>query len=138
MSATKVSVQNGQLEQIMAGLGEVVKIKLPASAALKVRRTVRAVTDHMKDVEEVRKAILDRHTKKDEEGNPVAGEREGTVQLVSVVEFAEEYSELMEHTVELEPIRLSWLAKDADALDKLELEPSVLINLGDLLIEDVE
>lgn len=133
-----VNLKNQDVPEALNALQELGKLKVNARAALSIRGIVKTLRDRKEDLEEVQKQITERYTEKDAEGNPVPGTEEGTVRITNFREFLEEVGELQEQTLEVQPVLLSWFAKDAAALDKLDVEPNVFIALGDLLIADVE
>lgn len=125
-----VKVQNGSLGQISEGLTEIMKCKLPMKTAMKLKAVAREIANLFEDFQELERALIDRHTRKDEEGNPVPGDREGTVQISNIQEFSDEFTELLQVENEVSPILVSWFPED------LEVETETLFKLGELLVDE--
>lgn len=122
-------VKNAELGRAAEALKALAAERLPVIGALRVRKLTRALTEHIADVEGVRKELLDRYGQKGEDGRLVVeGDR---ISLVpeTMLEFQAEFATLMagEFTTEY-PLRVSDLGVG-------EIAPQVLIGLGELLDE---
>ena len=94
-----------------------------------MRKLTRSLTEHLTDVEGVRKELLERYGQKGEDGKLIV---EGnTVPLIpeTMLEFQAEFAALMAGEFVTEyPVRVSDLGKG-------DIAPQVLIDLGGLLDE---
>ena len=122
-------LKNAELGRAIEALRALAAERLPVIGALRVRKLTRALTEHIADVEGVRKELLDRYGKKGEDGKLIV---EGnTVPLIpeTMMEFQAEFAALMagEFTTAY-PLRVSDLGKG-------EIAPQILIDLGGLLDE---
>lgn len=130
-------MNNVEAQQALQALTELARVKLPVSGALRVRKIIKALQAHMEDVEAVRIDIIGRYAKRDEDGHIITenNQENGTVVFEdddAKAEFLGEYQKLMAETWETDlTIRVSDLGSG-------EIEPAVLIALGDLLEEEIE
>lgn len=133
-----VTVKLSDTATMIEGVKGVIKLKVKASSALKLRAVAKALQDAHSDSEEVQKVIVDRYTEKDAEGKPVQGEKEGSVKITDMSALMKELAELAEQTVEVPVVKLSYFVAKAEDLDSLELDGAeAFILLGDLLEEDI-
>ena len=125
-------LKNAELGRAIEALKALAAERLPVSGALRVRKLTRSLTEHIEDVEGVRKELLERYGRKGEDGKLII---EGnTVPLIpeTALEFQGEFLVLMTGEWSTEyPLRVSDLGKG-------EIAPQVLIDLGGLLDEGAE
>ena len=119
----------GELYEAHAALGQLAAKELPIRSALKVRRLARAVVEHVTDANAERDKLIERFGQKDEAGHLVHGEG-NTIQLAFPAEFQAAWGELLAASVEIDDkLRLA----ESDLGDSIQIEPGVLLGLGDLL-----
>ena len=122
-------LKNAELGRAIEALKALAAERLPVSGALRVRKLTRSLTEHIEDVEGVRKELLERYGRKGEDGKLII---EGnTVPLIpeTMLEFQSEFAALMTGEWSTEyPLRVSDLGTG-------EIAPQVLIDLGGLLDE---
>ncbi len=118
----------GELYEASAALQVLATKEVPIKSALKVRRLARAVRDHVTDANAEREKLIDKYGQKDEDGQLA---REGdTIRLASPEEFQAAWTALLAETVEIED---KLVLHVADLGDSIQIEPGVLLGLGDLL-----
>lgn len=121
-----IVMSNVELVAANSALNELAQERLPVAGALRVRQVLRAVKAHLEDVDAVIAQIVERHALRDDDGN-VQQPSPGMVLLAD--EGQAEYAELMGQPAEFERgVRV------AD-LGKIDVKPSVLVELGTLLEE---
>ena len=122
-------LKNAELGRAIEALKLLAAERLPVIGALRVRKLTRALTEHIEDVEGVRKGLLDRYGKKDEDGKLIIEGNQIPLIPETMLEFQAEFATLMagEFTTEY-PVRVSDLGKG-------EIAPQILIDLGGLLDE---
>jgi len=122
-------LKNADLGRAIEALRSLAAERLPVIGALRVRKLTRALTEHIEDVEGVRKGLLDRYGKKDEDGKLIIEGNQIPLIPETMLEFQAEFATLMagEFTTEY-PVRVSDLGKG-------DIAPQVLIDLGGLLDE---
>lgn len=130
-----VKIKNGDIPNALASLNALSREKLPVKGALKVRKLNRTLTTAWSLVDEVRKKLLDEHAAKDEAGNNLAGDPapdgQATTKLADDKKqaFYAAWQELLGEEVEIND------TLKPDDLGNREIEPALLIQLGDLLEE---
>ena len=118
----------GELYEASAALQVLATKEVPLSGALRVRRLARAVRDHVTDANAEREKLIDKYGQKDEDGQLA---REGdTIRLAFPQEFQSAWGELLAENVEIED---KLVLHVADLGDSIQIEPGVLLGLGDLL-----
>lgn len=124
------TLTNRDAIQAMQGLEALSRVRLPVAGALRVRKVTKALKAHLEDVEAVRMQLLEDFCKKDENGKLViADNRYQFVSPKAEADFETQYGQLMTETWEHGySVRISDLGSG-------EIEPAVLIALGDLLEE---
>jgi len=128
-------LQNSSLPTALAALRILAERKLPVRVALKVTKLTRELNIAWEDVDKVRRSLVDEYTEKDESGDPVTGQSADGQSVVKIVEdkleeFGVAWTELLTGEVEFQTtISVSEFG------DAFEVEPSILIDLGDLLVE---
>ena len=122
-------LKNAELGRAIEALRSLAAERLPVIGALRVRKLTRALAEHITDVEGVRKGLLDRYGKKDEDGKLIIEGNQIPLIPETMLEFQAEFATLMagEFTTEY-PVRVS-------DLGKIDIAPQVLIDLGGLLDE---
>jgi hypothetical protein len=122
-------LKNAELGRAIEALKLLAAERLPVIGALRVRKLTRALAEHITDVEGVRKGLLDRYGKKDEDGKLIIEGNQIPLIPETMLEFQAEFATLMagEFTTEF-PVRVS-------DLGKIDIAPQVLIDLGGLLDE---
>jgi len=122
-------LKNAELGRAIEALRSLAAERLPVIGALRVRKLTRALTEHIEDVEGVRKGLLDRYGKKDEDGKLIIEGNQIPLIPETMLEFQAEFATLMagEFTTEF-PVRVS-------DLGKIDIAPQILIDLGGLLDE---
>ena len=123
------TIKNADLGRAIEALRSLAAERLPVIGALRVRKLTRALTEHIEDVEGVRKGLLDRYGKKDEDGKLIIEGNQIPLIPETMLEFQAEFATLMagEFTTEF-PVRVS-------DLGKIDIAPQILIDLGGLLDE---
>jgi len=101
---------------------------LPIPGALRVRRLMRAVREHVTDADAERNKLIEKYAQRDADGQIVRGE--GTIQLAEPAAFQSAWGELLAENVEIED-KLVLTVNDLG--DSIQIEPGVLLGLGDLL-----
>jgi len=122
-------LKNAELGRAIEALKLLAAERLPVIGALRVRKLTRTLTEHLTDVEGVRKGLLDRYGKKDADGKLIVEGNQIPLIPETMLEFQAEFATLMagEFTTEY-PVRVSDLGKG-------EIAPQILIDLGGLLDE---
>lgn len=106
---------------------ELVKQKLPVSAAFKLKTLTNKFNDELKKFNELRVQILDTHCKRNEDGSVVA-DQNGNYQFEqdALAKVAKEMGDLMAIEIEFEPIRLQ-------ALGDISMSAEDLFTLGEVI-----
>mgnify|MGYP006992520120 CR=1 FL=1 len=125
-------VKNAELGRAVEALKALAAERLPVIGALRVRKLTRTLTEHLQDVEGVRKELLDRYGRKDKDGKLIVEGNAVPLIPETMLEFQAEFATLMagEFTTEF-PLRVS-------DLGTIDVAPQVLIDLGELLDEGAE
>ena len=129
----KLLLTNGQTIAASQALAVLVKVKRPMLGALKMRQLARLVNTQIEDYDAERRKLLDAHGDRDETGK--LKEKDGQVLFAddaARAAFAADFAELLAATWEC-PVKLT--VKDFGGLD---VEPELLLALGDLLEEPTE
>ena len=122
-------LKNAELGRAIEALRSLAAERLPVIGALRVRKLTRALAEHIADVEGVRKELLDRYGKKDEDGKLIVEGNAVPLIPETMMEFRAEFAALMAGEFSTEyPVRVSDLGKG-------DIAPQVLIDLGGLLDE---
>lgn len=101
--------------------------KLPIRTAFKVKTLVNTFNEELKKFSELRKAIIERHCKKQDDGTPVLDEEQNySFEPEAVKALTSEMNELS--TIELE-----FNAIKIDELGHISLTTQQLFDLGDVL-----
>ena len=118
----------GELYEANDALQSLAAKSLPIPGALRVRRLMRAVREHVTDANAERNKLIEKYAQRDADGQIVRGE--GTIQLAEPAAFQAAWSELLAENVEIED-KLVLTVNDLG--DSIQIEPDVLLGLGDLL-----
>lgn len=118
----------GELYEANDALQSLAAKSLPIPGALRVRRLMRAVREHVTDANAERNKLIEKYAQRDADGQIVRGE--GTIQLAEPAAFQAAWSELLAENVEIED-KLVLTVNDLG--DSIQIEPGVLLGLGDLL-----
>lgn len=117
-------VSNTNFTNIMQ---ELVKQKLPVTAAFKLKTLTNKFNDELKKFNELRVQILDTHCKRNEDGS-VNADANGNYQFEqeSLAKVAKEMGDLMAIEIEFEPIKLQ-------ALGDISMSAEDLFTLGEVI-----
>jgi hypothetical protein len=118
----------------LIGIRELIDKELPAVAALRVRKLHTELSAAWKEVEAVKDLLISRYAEKDEAGNALTEVQNGH-ELVKLRPDANAEFETSWKALLAEPITVQTQLRMSD-LGDVKLTPALLINLGDLLIED--
>jgi hypothetical protein len=131
-----VTLTNGQVQEAVPVLHRLVMLKVPFRTALKMRKVIRQINEHLAGVEAERQKLLEEYADHDEAGKMVT---KRTPEGLDEVQFAEplkrqafeaEYRALMDTAAfECEPFAV------AD-LEKMEVTTADLLTLGELVAEE--
>lgn len=104
---------------------------LPLKLAFRLKGIVKTVREQFANYEEVRKAALTRHGRKNEDGSFVMDEHNNVLfEQDKLAEFAKEINELVNMDIELPTISVSELG------DKISLNLQEIEMLDGLIVED--
>lgn len=126
-------ISNGVTLAASQALAELVKVKRPMLGALKMRSLARVLGAQLEDFDAERQKLLACHGAKNEDGSPQT--QDGQIVFADDVArqaFSADYAELLNATWTC-PVTLT--VKDFGGV---EVEPELLLALGDLLEEPVE
>lgn len=119
----------GEIRPMVMTLPKVMKERLPTKTAYWFARTLRELTEHMKDFEEARRGLLERYAKKDKKGKFVVVN--GVYDVKNRKAFDKEFLELSNQEVEIrfEGVTLEQLGEaDVRSID--------MFNLGKLIKDE--
>lgn len=127
----KITMRNSEALQALWALRELAELALPVAGALRVRQVMRALQALAEDVEAERMKLLKAHAIVDEKGQPVPDER-GQAQFEDgkQADYTAAHAELMEA-----PWQHEYGIRVSDLGTKVEVKPSLLVALGNLLEE---
>ena len=125
-----------ELSQASHALAELMKESRPFRLGLALRRVARQIEPAVQDAAELERGVVERHARRDEQGEPVPGRNaEGEVQpgTVEIVDPAACHAELdaLRRTrirVQVEPLTLEELREPGP-----DVAPWVLMALGELI-----
>lgn len=103
--------------------------KLPFGPAMAIRKLVRELTAIQTDYDAERIKLLEQYAKKDDKGQFILVDNEAQFENGQREAFAVVHQELLNAPVEVS----AYL--ETRGLDKIEVEPVILVALGDLLVE---
>ena len=138
----------GDARGIMAGLPEVMKEKLPMKTSYWFARTIRELSDHMQDMEEVRKKLVEKYAAKDKKGNFI--EKNGQYDIKDIKGFNKEFQPILDQEVEIkyDGITLEELEKITGEQECPECKKKIpsqvifkgidIFNLGKLIVDPPE
>ena len=122
-----MQVTTGEALQALAAVRQLSNQKMPFGPAMAVRRMVRELGQVSEDAEAERQKLIVAHGVVGEDGKPkVEGNR---YVFADTAAFERAYADLMAAQVEV-PTALT-----AKGMDSVEVEPSLLLALGPLLVE---
>jgi hypothetical protein len=125
---------NKELLDGLSALLKICELKLPLKTGLKIRSMARSLNHLAQDIEAERQKLIEEFALKDDGGKPVivdVGNGVGRYEFADLAGYSQAYNELMSLPAEGQPAPLK-----EQELGNLEIEPSVLVLLGDLLVED--
>lgn len=103
-----IVIKNSQLnDDAIKALNEIIEMDINAVAAFRLSRVIKELSSIVEDKVKLEKKILDKWTKKDDDGNPVPAVDEngkvidGAVTIIDPNEFTKEMSELMDTETEI-------------------------------------
>jgi len=132
----KVAIKNGMLNPVFEGLGTLMQSdELGMELAFRVRRIIKKLTTQSELFEEQRSELLKKYSVLDENGEPVVNENRITIKDGKEAEFNEVFTVLANQTGDEVP---AIKASELVAQKKLKVKPMVLVQLGDLLIDDYD
>jgi hypothetical protein len=114
-----MEIKLGQIQKAQGAMSKLINMFMPIKVAFKVSRLAKAVNELLTTVEEQRKKLVEKLGKQQEDGS-------FTVTPNNVATFQEEFSSLLDETVELEwePMSFGDLGDiKLSAVDVLNLEP---------------
>lgn len=131
-----VTLTNGQVQAAVPILNRLVMLKVPFRTALKMRKVIRQINEHLAGVEAERQKLLEEYADHDEAGKVVTKKTAEGLEEVQFTEplkrqaFAAEYQALLETAAfECEPLTV------AD-LERMEVTTADLLTLGELVAEE--
>lgn len=128
-------MKNRELQIALAALRNLSEKKMPLKTGLKIRAMIRSLSHLAEDVESERKKLIDELSRKDKDGHPIVIQLENGLGRYdfgsNLGEFDRCYNELMDLDVAGRPAPLT-----VAELGDIEIEPTVLIGLGELLEDE--
>ncbi len=122
-----MQVKTGEALQALAAMRQLAGLKMPFGPAMAVRKMVRELDAVAQDAEAERQKLIVAHAVMGEDGKPtVEGNR---YVFADPLAFERAYADLMAAEVEIAT------ALTAKGMDSVEVEPSLLLALGPLLVE---
>ena len=122
-----MQVTTGEALRALKAVSQLAEMKMPFGSAMAVRKMVRELGQVSEDAEAERQKLILSHAVVGEDGNPkVEGNR---YVFADPWAFERAYADLMAAQVEV-PTALT-----AKGMDSVEVEPSLLLALGPLLVE---
>jgi hypothetical protein len=118
----------------LISLRELMDKELPAVAALRVRKLHNELSAAWKDVESVKEVLIQRYGQKDDAGKVLTEDMNGAEIIKLQPECAAEFDASWKALL-AEVITVNAQLRITDFGDT-KLTPALLINLGDLLVED--
>ncbi len=112
-------------------LAQLAQEKLPIGTGIKIRRLTRQVSDAAGDIDEERKALLEKHAKRDDAGAMVFVD-EAKTQISVAPEFGQDWQALLNMDADIiidRPLR-------PQDLNGIQIAPALLLGLGDLLTDE--
>jgi len=129
-----VKITNREAQRAIMALSELAGMDLRFDLALKIRKSMRELEAHLQDVEEERKKLVLKYAERDDAGKLVQPplSPDGTIQytIADRDAFSEEFNALMSVTFEA---TVDFTVAEFKTLGKVK--PSILVNLGDLLLD---
>lgn len=126
----KMKIKNGQLNNILRGLDELVELELRAALAFRIKSLYEKVAKQYELYAKMRNELLEKAAQRNEDGS--MRYVEGTQNVYIQEEFVEQIKELEEvEGDELSPLTLSELDKSG-----CNVKVSTMFRLGDLLVDD--
>lgn len=121
----------GEIRPMVAVLPKIMQQRLPVKTNYWFVRTLRELTEHMKDFEEARRKLLEKHGKRDKKGEFVVESGEYVIENRRA--FDEEFRELaaQEISIKFEGITL-------DQLGEADVRSIDIYNLGRLIKDEGE
>lgn len=123
-------MRNREMQVAIQALNKLSTIKLPVKTALKVRNMMRSLHHLAEDVEAERIKLIEELAEKDDTGKPVIENNQFQFGA-RLGEFNTAYEELMNCDAAGMPSPLK-----AYELDGIAIEPLLLYQLGDLLVDE--
>ncbi|MEZ4558745.1 MAG: hypothetical protein R3A10_07925 [Caldilineaceae bacterium] len=130
-----ITMANKDIAMAHEALLALAQMRVPTQTAMKVRRLARAVGPIAEDMQEERRKLIRQHGDLDEHGE-VQSDDAGKI-LFKTDDDREAFTAAMKElldlqtTLELQPLR-------ATEIGVKEIQPSVLVALGDLLVDDLD
>jgi hypothetical protein len=126
-----ITVQLGDLEGVLRGLGSIMYQKVPVKTAYRLSRLVKKLQDEHKNYEELRLRLCTEHCKKDEAGKPIVENGKFTG-LDEQEVFRKAFEELRSLTIEVdfEPMTSAFLEEIGVTLSGADV-----LALGEFLSE---
>lgn len=122
LSVKYLFMKNFEVQVLLSGLQQVKEVKLPGKISLAIIKNINKLADCQKNLEEVRKKLIEQYCEKDENGQPIL-EGEGEVKsykMADIDSFNNEYVSVMEQDADLVLDKIS--EQDVEKVDGLTLE----------------
>lgn len=126
-------LKNADVYTALLALNEIAKLTLPARGALRVRRLVRQLNELWEDVEAVRQMLLDRFAVRGTDGNP-QHVLQGGQEVIQIQPEHEEAFQMAWREVLGQEVEVAQALEPED-FGSVELQPALLIALGDLVAD---
>ena len=130
-----ITIRNAEIPAALEGLQELAQLKVPVAGALRVRKVLRALSEHWNDALEVRNQLARECCLLDDKGEPVQETQpDGSVTSpwrddAAREDFQQRWAELLAqeftHSYGIEIAHLG----------EIEVTAATLLKLGDLLVE---
>lgn len=122
------TISNGQAMLASRALQALMHVKRPVQGAMRMRALARALATQLEDVEAERRKLVEVYAAKDERGAPIVRDNQLTFpEGAAQAAFTKEFGDLLACTWEC-PLALA-----PDDFGGLDVEPELLLMLGDLL-----
>lgn len=122
-----VTIKNAECGEALQALAELCQMEISVKTAYKIARLTRLVRQQTEDFGEVRMALIEKHGKRDEEGNLIINKETNQYKIEDTEAFNKQILELFGEAGDDYNLRI--------LLDELpeKIKPGILVGLGELV-----
>lgn len=139
-----INISNNELTALFSVLNKCSDVEISnVKASYRLSKIIGALESSIKDSESFREKLLKKHSKKDEDGNPVVPkdekgvERPGMISIENPEEFQKELNAFFEEKIDVElPTKLSLTLLSETS--ELKLTAADMLSLDPILEDDLE